>query len=93
MIICHAHPVPQPPVSRESGHPGMVESARTGQDAQGHRVGITGARWSLAGAEAVLKLRALISNGDFDAYFTWHLKQEHHRVHKVRYQDIHGLAA
>jgi len=29
---------------------------------------ITGARWSVQGAEAVLKLRALFSNGDFDAY-------------------------
>jgi hypothetical protein len=30
------------------------------------RMDITGARWSLAGAEAVRKLRALISNGDLD---------------------------
>ena len=27
-----------------------------------------GARWGLAGAEAILTLRALISNGDFDQY-------------------------
>jgi hypothetical protein len=26
---------------------------------------VTGARWSLDGAEAILKLRTLISNGDF----------------------------
>jgi hypothetical protein len=32
------------------------------------RMDITGARWSLHGAEAVLKLRALVSNGDFAAY-------------------------
>jgi hypothetical protein len=32
------------------------------------RMDITGARWSLVGAEAILQLRALISNGDFDAY-------------------------
>jgi hypothetical protein len=31
----------------------------------GDRLDITGARWGLAGAEAVLKLRALWSNGDF----------------------------
>jgi len=57
------------------------------------RLDITGARWSLAGAEAVLKLRALISNGDFDTYFTWHLRQEHHRIHQTRYQDKLSLAA
>ena len=31
---------------------------------------ITGARWGLDGAEAVLRLRALISAGDFDTYWT-----------------------
>jgi hypothetical protein len=33
------------------------------------------------GAEAVLKLRALISNGDFEDYWTWHLDQEQQRIH------------
>jgi hypothetical protein len=33
---------------------------------------ITGACWGLRGAEAVLKLRALRSSGDFDAYWTFH---------------------
>jgi hypothetical protein len=51
------------------------------------RMDITGARWGLPGAEAVLKLRALISNGDFDAYWTWHLQQEHQRIHVSRYLD------
>jgi hypothetical protein len=49
------------------------------------RMDITGARWSLTGAEAILKLRALISNGDFDTYWTWHLAQEQQRVHHARY--------
>ena len=31
---------------------------------------ITGARWGLEGAEAILKLRAVIATGDFDAYWT-----------------------
>ena len=57
------------------------------------RLDITGARWSLAGAEAVLKLRALIANGDFDAYWAFHLAQEHRRIHQARYQHQHGLAA
>lgn len=50
------------------------------------RLDITGARWSLTGAEAVLKLRALIANGDFDAYWVFHLRAEHHRIHQARYQ-------
>ncbi|MDT0470111.1 hypothetical protein RM764_45650, partial [Streptomyces sp. DSM 41699] len=50
------------------------------------RLDITGARWGLAGAEAVLKLRALRSNGDFDAYWAWHEKQEFIRNHQARYR-------
>lgn len=50
------------------------------------RLDITGARWGLAGAEAVLKLRALRSNGDFDAYWTWHEEQEFTRNHQARYR-------
>jgi hypothetical protein len=52
----------------------------------GDRLDITGARWGLHGAEAVLKLRALWTNGDFDAYWRYHLAQEHRRVHQPRYQ-------
>ena len=51
------------------------------------RMDITGARWGLPGAEAVLLLRALIANGDFDTYWTWHLTQEQQRTHLTRYQD------
>ncbi len=32
------------------------------------RLDITGARWGLHGAEAVLRLRAIVSNGDLDPY-------------------------
>jgi hypothetical protein len=46
---------------------------------------ITGARWGLPGAEAILKLRAIITNGDFDEYWAYHLAQEHQRVHASRY--------
>jgi hypothetical protein len=49
------------------------------------RMDITGARWGVDGAEAVLKLRSLISNGDFDTYWTHHLAKEHQRVHTPRY--------
>ena len=48
---------------------------------------ITGARWGLTTAEAILKLRALHANGDFDAYWTYHLTQEHHRNHKSKYAN------
>ena len=48
---------------------------------------ITGARWGLDGAEAVLKLRALVSNGDFAEYWRYHLIRERARVHDVRYAD------
>jgi hypothetical protein len=57
------------------------------------RLDITGARWGLAGAEAVLKLRALRANGDFDTYWTWHEKQEFARNHQARYRDHLTLAA
>ena len=48
---------------------------------------LTGARWGLLGAEAILKLRALRSNGDFDHYWAYHLAQEQQRVHATRYAD------
>ncbi len=51
------------------------------------RLDITGARWGLAGAEAVLQLRALRTNGDFDDYWTFHQAQERQRIHAARYAD------
>nr|WP_200309443.1 ISKra4 family transposase [Streptomyces adelaidensis] len=51
------------------------------------RLDITGARWGLSGAEAVLKLRAVRANGDFDAYWAWHQQQEFIRNHQMRYRD------
>jgi hypothetical protein len=41
----------------------------------GDRLDITGARWGLTGAEAVLKLRALIKNGDLDTYWRHHTRR------------------
>jgi len=49
------------------------------------RLDITGARWGLEGAEAILKLRALRSNGDWTRYWPFHLAQERRRVHQSRY--------
>ena len=47
----------------------------------------------LDGAEAILKLRALIANGDFDQYWRYHLRKEHERIHNVRYRESLTLAA
>jgi hypothetical protein len=51
------------------------------------RMGRTGARWSLAGAEAILRLRALRTSGDLDDYWQFHLVKEHERTHQSRYAD------
>jgi hypothetical protein len=49
------------------------------------RMDRTGARWSLKGAEAVLRLRAIRASGDFDAYWTFHLERERARNHDALY--------
>ena len=51
------------------------------------RFNITGARWSLAGAEAILKLRALRSSGDFEEYWKFHRRKEWERNHQQLYQQ------
>ena len=45
----------------------------------------TGARWSLAGAEAVLRLRALWASHDFEDYWAFHLRVEYARHHQSLY--------
>ena len=45
------------------------------------RLDITGARWSLKGAEAILKLRSLKSSGDFNDYWLFHKKQSKQRIY------------
>lgn len=56
------------------------------------RMDITGARWSLNGAESVLKLRSLRASGDFDEYWKFHEHQEFYRNHYYQYlnPDILG---
>lgn len=49
------------------------------------RMEITGARWGLKSAEAVLKLRALRTSGDLDEYWDFHLGLEQERNHLSRY--------
>ena len=43
------------------------------------RMDITGARWGLQGAEAILKLRAIIACEDFEQYFNFHKRMERNR--------------
>jgi hypothetical protein len=57
------------------------------------RMGITGARWGLEGAQAMLWLRAICASGDTDAYWNYHITQEHQRNHTSRYHDNLDLAA
>jgi hypothetical protein len=45
------------------------------------RMGITGARWDVPGAEAVLRLRAIRCSGDWDDYWRFHERQELTRNH------------
>ncbi|WP_406276932.1 hypothetical protein OH799_07065 [Nocardia sp. NBC_00881] len=40
----------------------------------------------LTGAEAILTLRTLINNGDFETYWQYHLTREHQRIHPNDYQ-------
>jgi hypothetical protein len=51
----------------------------------GDRLEISGARWGLNGAEAVLTLRALIQNHDLPSYWAHHLAREHQRLHQHDY--------
>lgn len=53
------------------------------------RMDITGARWSLDGGEAILRLRSLWSSGDFEEYWQFHLT----RVHERAYPDDYILSA
>jgi hypothetical protein len=57
------------------------------------RMGITGARWGLEGAQAILWLRAINASGDTGAYWDWHISQERQRNHLSRYQPGFDLAA
>lgn len=66
---------------RHGHHRGRLPIPRQGPDGH-HRRPL-----SVEGAEAVLKLRALISNGDFNDDWRTHLEREHQRVHQSRYAD------
>jgi hypothetical protein len=40
-----------------------------------------GMRWTMEGAQAMLDLRAVRINGDWDAYWLFHRQQQHQRLY------------
>jgi hypothetical protein len=80
---------PPPLPHRPDGWPSRPASSKAhAATSSKERIDVTGARLGRHSAEAVLKLRASISNGDVDTYWT-HLTQEQQRVHNAR--DLNGL--
>jgi hypothetical protein len=84
------------PTALASGWPiatGVIEGACRHLVAD--RMDITGSRWGLETAQAVLTLRAIMASGDFDAYWAYHVRQEHLRNHSgiAYHQHDHALAA
>ena len=57
------------------------------------RLNLGGARWGLDGAGAVLTIRAVISNGDFQEYWRFHLDREHQRRYPGADQGQYTLGA
>lgn len=57
------------------------------------RMDITGARWGLQGAEAILKLRAIITSNDFEEYFRFHKSKERYRNYPFYKEIAYKMAA
>ena len=74
---------------------GMIEGAC--RSVIEDRFGITGARWSPDGAEVILKLRAVVINGDLDDYMNYYKARYRNQIHLSRYDPDSiarlGLAA
>ncbi len=51
------------------------------------RMDITGARWGLKGAEAVLKLRSVKISNDFLAYWKFYEQKQYINNHRILYKD------
>ncbi len=77
LALAHGAPIATGVIEGACGH--LVED----------RMNLTGARWSLKGAEAVLRLRALRSSEDFDDYWRFHERAEYERNHAALYADHH----
>ena len=82
------HPTPAQALPKANAHDTCAfTAASTHSSRQGllKRFDITGARWGVHTAEAILQIRALLANGDWDAYWAWHLHREHERNHPRPY--------
>ncbi len=78
----------------EKGYPiasGVIEGAC--RHLVNDRMDLTGARWRLDRAEAVLRIRALRTSGDFDEYWSFHKIQEFQRNHLNKFQNPERLLA
>jgi hypothetical protein len=50
-------------------------------------MGITGVRWGLKGAEAILKLRSLKISGDYNTYWKFFEDEQFHRNYSRLYEN------
>ncbi|QCX82721.1 hypothetical protein C9F11_45825 (plasmid) [Streptomyces sp. YIM 121038] len=57
------------------------------------RLDVTGSRWGLEGAEAILKLRAVTANGHLETYWRFHIDQEDQRLYPTPDQAQYALTA
>lgn len=57
------------------------------------RMEITGARWRLERAEAVLKIRALKASDNFEQYWQFHQQEEFNRNHVSKFENPEILLA
>jgi len=51
------------------------------------RCELSGMRWTIDGAEALLHLRCIHENGDWDAFHAFRRRQRHQRLYAVPYPD------
>ena len=87
--VAHHAPSRNSASSLATGYPiatGVIEGAC--RHLVKDRMEITGARWGLEGGEAVLKLRALVINGGFDADWDFHAQQEYQRNHRAQFSEM-----
>lgn len=73
--------ISQPAIRSRRRHRGLVPTSRQGPNGHPRSLGIET-------AEAVLKLRALRSSGDFDEYRAYHERREFERNHLARYESL-----
>ncbi len=48
----------------------------------------SGMRWTEEMAEAIVQLRAIYLSGDFDAYWSFHIEKEQHRLYPHRWTVV-----